>query len=338
MKRRQAFILGGLVLGGAALAARPAGAESFKTRQVRFPGAGGIELAGTLLLPMISELQKVPGAVLIAGSGPTDRDGNNPLIPTKIDLLKQIAELLAEAGIASIRYDKRGIGQSTKAPASLADRELFFAWENFIGDVQLAHAELVKQDEVKSYATALLGHSEGGLFAVAAAEASVPARAPYALVLAGTPGRPLQEIIRNQLSRNAPHLVAPAERIMDAIRRTRRVPPDVPADLASLFPPYIGPFLHGELGFDPAKTLLALKQPCLLLHGGADQQVVPMGEIQPLIDALERRSGPAEAIVAPLVSHNLKSVSGPGDPGFTGPIAPAIALNLRGWLASTLGA
>ena len=333
MKRRQAF-----VLGGAAWAAGPTRAEGSKTRQVRFPGAGGIELAGTLVLPMNSELQKVPGVVLIAGSGPTDRDGNNPLIPAKIDLLKQIAELLAEAGIASIRYDKRGIGQSTKPPTKLADQELFFAWENFIGDVQLAHAELIKQDEVKAYATALLGHSEGGLFAVATAEASVPARAPYALVLAGTPGRPLQEIIRNQLGRNAPHLVAPAERIMDTIRRTRRVPADVPADLAALFPPYIGPFLYGELGFDAANTLLTLKQPCLLLHGGADQQVVPMGEIQPLIDALDRRAGPAEAVVVPLVSHNLKSVSGPGDPGFTGPIAPAIAFNLRGWLASTLGA
>ncbi len=332
MKRREA-----LVLGGAAWAASPARAEGSKSRQVRFPGAGGIELAGTLVLPMNSELQKVPGVVLIAGSGPTDRDGNNPLIPAKIDLLKQIAELLAEAGIASIRYDKRGIGQSTKAPAKLADQELFFAWENFIGDVQLAHAELVKQDEVKGYATALLGHSEGGLFAVATAEASI-GRFPYALVLAGTPGRPLQEIIRNQLRRTAPQLVEPAERIMDAIRRTRHVPADVPAELANVFPSYIGPFLHGELGFDPAKVLLTLKQPCLLLHGGADQQVVPMGEIQPLIDALDRRAGPAEAIVAPLVSHNLKTVSGPNDPGFAGPVAPVIADNLRGWLASTLGA
>ena len=117
MKRRQAF-----VLGGAAWAAGPTRAEGSKTRQVRFPGAGGIELAGTLVLPMNSELQKVPGVVLIAGSGPTDRDGNNPLIPAKIDLLKQIAELLADAGIASIRYDKRGIGQSTRAPTKLADQ------------------------------------------------------------------------------------------------------------------------------------------------------------------------------------------------------------------------
>lgn len=338
MKRRRA-----LALGSAALVASPARAQNFdnqpfKSRNLRFPGAGGIELAGTLVLPMSSEIQKVPGVVLIAGSGPTDRDGNNPLIPVKIDLLKQIAELLASVGIASIRYDKRGIGQSTKPPARLADQELFFAWDNFIGDVQLAHAELVKQDEVKGWVTALLGHSEGGLFAVATAEATAPVRAPYALVLAGTPGRPLQDIIRNQLTRRAPHLVEPAARIIDSIRRTKRAPNDVPAELADVFPPYIGPFLHGELAFDPAKVLVTLKQPCLLLHGAADQQVVPMDEIQPLIDALDRRLAPAEAIVAPLVSHNLKAVSGPADPGYAGPIATAIADNLRGWLISTLGA
>lgn len=326
------------VLAAATLASVPARAESFKSRSVKFPGAGSIELAGTLVLPMTSETKKVPGVVLIAGSGPTDRDGNNPLIPVKIDLLKQIAELLAGVGIASLRYDKRGIGQSTKPPGTLAEQELFFSWRNFIGDVQLAHAELSKQPEVKSYATALLGHSEGGLFAIATAEASQPPRAPYALVLAGTPGRPLQEIIRSQLKRTAPQLAEPAERIMEAIRRTQRVPADVPAGLANVFPPYIGPFLHGELGFDPARALIDLKQPCLLLHGGADQQIVPMGDIQPLIDALERRAAPAEAIVSPLVSHCLKSVSGPDDPGFAGPIAPAIADNLRGWLVSVLGA
>ena len=80
---------------------------------MRFAGSDGATLAGTLLLPIWSELEKVPGVVLVSGSGPTDRDGNNALVPDRIDLLKQIAELLAEAGIASLRYDKRGIGAST---------------------------------------------------------------------------------------------------------------------------------------------------------------------------------------------------------------------------------
>ena len=87
-----------------------------KRRELRFAGAAGATLAGTLLLPLGSEIQRVPGVVLIAGSGPTDRDGNNPLIPVQVDVLNLIAERLAAAGIATLRYDKRGIGQSTARP------------------------------------------------------------------------------------------------------------------------------------------------------------------------------------------------------------------------------
>ena len=325
------------VLAAAAVAPMPARAEGFSTTDIRFRGAGGVTLAGTLVMPERSKQQKVPGAVLIAGSGPTDRDGNNPLIPLKIDILKQIAELLAGAGIASLRYDKRGIGRSTKAPGTLAEAERFWGWENFIGDVQLAHAELCRQKEVKDYATALFGHSEGGLFAIATAELSI-AQEPYALVLAGTPGRTIQEIIRQQLGRSMPALVTSAERIMDTIRRTGHVPADVPREIAPYFPPDIGLFLSRELGFDPAAALARLKQPCLLLHGGADGQVVPLGDIQPLLDALNKRNVPSEAFVVPEVSHNLKPVAGPTDPGFAGPVAPAIAAKLTSWLASTLGA
>src|SRR5712675_2176538 len=73
-------------------------ASGSKQRAVRFTGNDGATLAGTLLLPIKSELQRVPGIVLVAGSGPTDRDGNNPLVPQHIDVLKFIAELLATAG------------------------------------------------------------------------------------------------------------------------------------------------------------------------------------------------------------------------------------------------
>src|SRR5712671_4102275 len=113
-----------------------------KQRAVRFAGSDGASLAGTLLLPIKSELGRVPGIVLVAGSGPTDRDGNNSLVPERIDLLKQLAELLARAGIATLRYDKRGIGGSQRPSDSMQLQERFFAWENFVGDVQAAHAEL----------------------------------------------------------------------------------------------------------------------------------------------------------------------------------------------------
>ncbi len=313
-------------------------AKGTKQRTVRFPGREGVTLAGTLLLPIWSELEKVPGVVLVAGSGPTDRNGNNPLVPERVDLLMGIAELLAEAGIATLRYDKRGIGASTPPPrGTMAEMEAFFSWDNFVGDVAAAQAELVKQDEIKAYATALLGHSEGGLLVLAAAP-TITKNPPHGIVLLGTPGRRLGEILRDQIARGAPTLVAPAERALSAIEASGRVPSGLPRELEVLFPSYAGPFLQRLLSFDPAQALLASHLPCLMLQGAADRQIVPMEDVQPLIDALGKRSASGEAVIVPSVSHNLKLISGPTDSGFTGPIAPAVATKLRDWLKQTLGA
>jgi uncharacterized protein len=314
-------------------------ASGTKQRTVRFGGAADATLAGTLLLPIWSELQRVPGVVLIAGSGPTDRDGNNPLVPEPIDLLKQIAELLAAAGIASLRYDKRGVGGSTPRPGgALEAQERFFAWENFVDDVVAAHGELLKHDEIKPYATALLGHSEGGLLALAAAQEMGGPRKLYGLVLAATPGRPLSEIVRAQVERNAPSLLAATDKTIAAVMATGHVPAGLPREQQALFPPYAGPFLQGALAFDPARALAASERACLILQGAADRQVVPMADVQPLIDALGRRTAPGEAVIFPSVSHNLKLVANPADPGFAGPVAPAVAARLVSWLRFLLGA
>jgi pimeloyl-ACP methyl ester carboxylesterase len=331
------------LLAAAAVAVRPARAQvawyatGTRERAVRFAGAGGAMLSGTLLLPVISELQRVPGVVLIAGSGPTDRNGNNPLIPARLDTLRLIAERLAAARIASLRYDKRGVGVSDTAPAGVTERERFFAWEHFVADVQAAHAELLKHDEITPYATALLGHSEGGLLALAAT-AAIQQRRPHAFVLAATPGLPLQEIFRRQLSRIAPAFVPVAEHVMAEIRATGHAPSDVPPELRAWFPAYIGGFLRGALAFDPAKALAAIDRACLMVHGGADTQVVPLDDIQPLLDVLATRAGAGEALIAPMVSHNLKPVSGPADPGYVGPLAPLVANRLAGWLGHVLAA
>lgn len=339
---RRALLAAGISLPLAAHAKSPwKGYYETGTRQraVRFAGSDGATLAGTLLLPVWSELQKVPGVVLVAGSGPTDRDGNNPLVPERIDILKRIAELLAAAGIATLRYDKRGIGESTSRPrgGALAEQERFFSWDNFVADVAAAHGELLKHDEIKSYATALLGHSEGGLL-VLAATPSITKNRPHGIVLAATPGRPLKDIVRAQVTRGAPALLDAVERTMSAIQASGHVPTDLSPELQALFPAHAGPFLQRLLAFEPAQALLDLDVGCLLLQGAADRQVVPMEDVQPLIDALSKRSAPGEAVVFPAVSHNLKLVSWPSDAGFGGPIAPAVATKLADWLVAGLGA
>lgn len=349
MIRRRALLAAGLLAPGAAWAQKqtprpPADGGWYargktKEQPVRFAGKGGVTLAGTLLMPLFSEIQYVPGIVLVAGSGPTDRNGNNPLAPDRIDLLKDIAELLARNGIASLRYDKRGIGQSTPRPrGSLEEQEAFFAWDNFVGDVEAAHAELLRHDEIKPYATALLGHSEGGLLALAASKA-LAAKKLHALVLAATPGRRLDEILRAQIARDAPPaLRLPTDRAIATILETGRVPTNLPPELQLLFPLYAGPFLQKLLTFDPAVVLAESRMPCLLVQGGADRQVVPMEDVQPLIDALRTRGVSGEAVVIPQVSHNLKAVTSLLDPGFAGPLSPAVAAALLKWLLPALGA
>lgn len=341
MMARRALLLAGVSLPATVLAqpARPRFyARGTKQRTVRFLGPDGAILIGTLLLPIWSELEKVPGVVLVAGSGPTDRDGNNPLVPDRIDLLKGIAQLLAEAGIATLRYDKRGIGASTPPPrGSVAELERFFSWDNFVGDVAAAHAELIRQDEIKNYATALLGHSEGGLLVLAAAPA-ITRNPPHGMVLLATPGRRLRDIVRDQIARGAPGLAGPAEHAMSEIETAGHVPSDLPRELEALFPLYAGPFLQRLFSFDPAQALLASHLPCLLLQGAADRQIVPMEDVQPLIDALGKRDASGEAVIVPSVSHNLKLVSGSSDTGFGGPIAPAVASKLGDWLGRVLGA
>ncbi|MBM3649186.1 MAG: alpha/beta hydrolase [Alphaproteobacteria bacterium] len=341
MMARRALLLVGAMAPAAALAQAPRPrfyATGAKQRTVRFAGRDGASLAGTLLLPIWSELERVPGVVLVAGSGPTDRDGNNPLVSERVDLLQQIAELLAMAGIASLRYDKRGVGASTRRPAgALQEQERFFAWDNFVSDVVAAHTELLRHDEIRPYATALLGHSEGGLLVLAAAP-TIAKNPPHGLVLLATPGRKLSAILLDQIARGAPSLMTPVEQAIAAVEQAGRVPTDLPRELETMFPPYAGPFLQRLLTFDPVQALLASRLPCLLLQGAADRQVVPMADVQPLIDALGRRDAPGEAIIVPAASHNLKLVASSSEPGLAGPIAPATAAALTAWLRQALGA
>ena len=183
-----------------------------------------------------------------------------------------------------------------QSPAnSVPEQERFFAWENFVSDVQAAHAELLRHNEIKPYATAFLGHSEGALLSLAAT-AAMGKRAPYALVLASAPGLPLRQIVRGQIGRNGPTLLPGAERVMGAILQTGHVPTDAPPELRLIFPPYAGPFFKSALTFDPAKVAAGIDTACLMLHGGADAQIVPLGDIQPLIDALAARGKPGEAL------------------------------------------
>jgi len=111
-------------------------------------------LHSSLLLPKDAD-RPTPVVLLLSGSGPTDRNGNSPMLPGKNNSLQMLAEGLASNGIASLRYDKRGVGES--AGAMVAESDLRF--ETYIDDA-VAWCEQLHKDKRFS-AVVIAGHSEG---------------------------------------------------------------------------------------------------------------------------------------------------------------------------------
>ncbi|MGI8908174.1 MAG: alpha/beta hydrolase family protein [Candidatus Sumerlaeaceae bacterium] len=306
-------------------------------REVTFPGANGVKLAGTLLVPARRSDAEVPGVIIVAGSGPTDRDGNSALLDVKINLLKQIAEQLAQEGVASLRYDKRGQYASEKAPEDQEALSAFTLWENYVGDAAAALAYLQKQNEINVSRTAMVGHSEGGMLILqAAVEGKGFQKPPAALVLVSTPGRPADVILREQLARDpfAWFFLKQNDAIMEVIKKTGRVPNDVPAVLAGLYPPESGKFAQSLLSFGGPAWASRFPGPVLVIAGEKDLQHKVGLETAALSAGLKKRHPDYhEVYIVPNASHNLKRVKSDYDHGFTGELAPEASAKLRFWLA-----
>ena len=316
-------------------------------RDVWFHGANGVTLAGTLTLPAHSPGLRVPGMVLVAGSGPTDRNGNQGAA-LHTDLLKQMADSLAQHGIASLRYDKRGIGLSQKQPTDAPGLAAFYAWENFVADTTDALCWLQAQPEIDPNRTGLLGHSEGGLLVLqAAVQWKGMPHPPRVLVLASTPGRPTDEGLHDQIARllklqqatpeQTRYFLDKNDAICAAIRKTGKVPDDVPPGLAVLYPAYLGKFLHSLLAVRPAELATKYRGPVLVLQGAKDVQVSPGKDAKALDAALRRRKPDTHALhIVPNASHNLKLVTSAEEEGFTGAVAPDALAALPSWLTAHL--
>ena len=341
-------------------------------RDVTYPGVAGVTLAGTLLIPAHKQGTRVPGVVIVAGSGPTDRNGNQTGGFTT-NLYRQIADQLAQQGIASLRYDKRAIGASTKlplpknpqqpTPQELKAMQDFVAWDNFVGDARATLKYLQQQPEIDPARTALLGHSEGSVIVEqVAALGQGLTHLPVALVLIGAPGRPFDAVLREQiahlLKQQPPATIAfvlskydqiiaslrqtgkPSESALADLRMNSTVPQGVKKLLLVLFQPYLDEFWHGELQVDPAATIKHYPGPVLVLQGAKDINVFA-NEDTPLLDAALKSRTPDDhqIVIVPNASHDMKFVQDPAtDPGITGPVVPEFTHALRTWLAGKLSA
>ena len=202
-------------------------------------------------------------ALVIAGSGPTDRDGNSAL-NLRSNAYRMLAEDLAAAGISTLRYDKRGVGASQAAMT--AEQDLRF--QTYVDDARAWAHELSLQTGVKSIW--LIGHSEGALIAERAAEHNAEV---CGLLLISGAGRKAADILREQLEGSLPEPLR--QQAFDGLLELERGRPiaSPPPQLLGLFRHSVQPYMISWLSLDPAAILAELKQPVFILQGDTDLQV-----------------------------------------------------------------
>jgi len=216
---------------------------------------GNIE--GTLLLP---SKENIPLVLIIAGSGPTDRDGNSGSL--KNNSLKMLAQGLYDNNIASFRFDKRGIAKSAKAMIS----EEYLRLEHYIRDVQQWFLLLKKDSRFSS--VIILGHSEGSLIGMIASQDVFPEKF---ISLAG-PGVSMQATLRRQLADQPPYVLSMSLPIIEELEKGKTVD-SVPPLINSLFRPSVQPYLISSFKYDPAVEISKVKSPILIVQGTTDIQI-----------------------------------------------------------------
>lgn len=216
------------------------------------------DISGTLTLPSNKKKQAV--VIIIAGSGPTDRDGNNNF--AKNNSLKYIAESLAKNKIASVRFDKRGIGKSQVA----AKEEIDLRFEDYVNDVE-AWVKMLGEDP-RFGKVSIIGHSEGSLIGMIAAANSKTA----AFVSLAGAGRPANEVLKEQLATIPESMQANAFVVIDSLKQGFQVH-SYDKRLYSLFRPSVQPYLISWMKYDPSVEIAKLKIPVMIVQGGKDLQV-----------------------------------------------------------------
>jgi len=231
--------------------------SSFTETNIELQTSTG-KISGTLTTP--KAFNKISVALIIAGSGPTDRNGNSIFIKT--DAYKKLAQQLALHNIAAVRYDKRGVALSMSAAKSESD----LRFDDYVNDAK-DWINLLKQD--KRFTTFIvIGHSEGSLIGmIAAAEAN----ADKYISIAGA-GRPADKIIREQLSSQPDSLRQQTSAIMDTLLQGKTVS-NVDPSLNVLFRSSVQPYLISWFKYDPQTEIKKLKIPVLIIQGTSDIQV-----------------------------------------------------------------
>jgi len=279
----------------------------------RLDGAPGVTVEGK-------------GVVFIAGSGPTDRNGNSRL-GVNAGYLRQLSDALVRDGIYTLRYDKRGVRASKAALTS----ESGLRFTNFVADAQNWAGWLRAKPGVACIF--LLGHSQGGLVATLAA----PQASAAGLVLLSSPGRTFGALLADQLA-GAPMGATLKADALTIVRdlEAGKTATDVNPGLRRLFRPSVQPFLISLLNINPAAELAKLKTPTLIISGTHDLQVTDTG-----FERLVAARPDATAIRIPGMNHVLKEAPAARKPNLATytdpdlPLAPGLVDAVTGFVDKT---
>ena len=242
-----------------------------------------------------ANVERPPVALLIAGSGSTDHDGNGP--QAKPATLKKLAEQLAARNIATLRYDKRGAGGWKPDFGRPED----FRFKDYVEDAASLVNYLRNRDNFAR--VVVVGHSEGGLVAILAAR-QVPVDR---LVLLATAARKQGDLLKAQLERKQipPDVLAPILKAIDSIMAGQIVDPP-PAGLA--IAPSMQPGIASAFTEDPIDPLKSIERPILIVGGGRDRQVARLDFV-----ALSTAAPLAKTLWLPEMNHVLVDVADQDD-------------------------
>jgi pimeloyl-ACP methyl ester carboxylesterase len=258
--------------------------------------SGTLMLPGTLTLPAKYKRQ-IPVALIVAGSGPTDRNGNSAgalRAQNNSNLYAILAWQLANAGIASVRYDKRVLGDNLQK-IDLASITI----DDFIADA-IAGTRMLVADRRFSKVI-LIGHSEGAELVLQAVNRGAPAAG---IVMMSGAGRPIMPVLREQISKQLP----PAEitKWDSASARYLRGedPGDVHPGLRPLLQPANRRFMQSWVKYDPAAEIAKVKVPVLIIQGGHDIQISESDA-----RALKAAHPAATLVVIPAANHVFRAAA-----------------------------
>jgi pimeloyl-ACP methyl ester carboxylesterase len=281
----------------ASVAARRVTVTRAGDEQVRIP-ANGFSLAGTLSKPSAAGTTPVPAVILVAGSGPNDRDEMVYGIP----IFGELADAFADAGFAVLRYDKRGIGQSggRTESATMAD---------YADDLRATVKFMTERKDIDRKRVAVIGHGEGGSVAMVAASKDKKIGALVLISTTGVSGAELNlERVSHDLDRSKRSdaerqaTLELQKRIQEAVltgKGWETLPPQLrkQADV---------PWFHSFLAFNPAKLMSDVKQSLLIVHGLLDTQVHPANADRLETMARARKNaGSVDVVKVPGVNHLL---------------------------------